>query len=230
MSVTISEKYFMAPAASAFLSYLHLDVAVTGVVLACFLAGGWANGFPAFRSTASVLPNRGVSAEAAPPPSQGESAARSLTPAMTAALEYVVQRYRVSAEALLPVFAAAQSAARERRLDPLLLIAVISVESRFNPFSESPMGAQGLMQIIPRYHQDKLAGTDAERPFLDPIINVQVGARILQEAIRRQGGLIEGLQFYGGAMDDEEQAYATKVLAEKLRLERAPRPRDGASA
>lgn len=229
MSATISEKYLMAPAASAFLSYLHLDVAVTGVVLACFLAGGWGNSFSASRAAGTVWPNRTVSAEPAPLPKEGESATQSLTPAMTAALEYVAQRYRVSAEALLPVFEAAQSAARERRLDPLLLIAVISIESRFNPFSESPMGAQGLMQIIPRYHQDKLPGTDAERPFLDPIINVQVGARILQEAIRREGGLIEGLQFYGGAIDDEEHAYSTKVLAEKLRLERATRPSDGAS-
>ncbi len=229
MSITISEKYLMAPAASAFLNYLHLDVAVTGVVLAFVLAGGWANGFAALRSVGTPWPTRAVSAEPATLPKEGELARRTLTPAMGAALDYVVQRYRVSAEALLPVFEAAQSAARERRLDPLLLIAVISVESRFNPYSQSPMGAQGLMQIIPRYHQDKLTSTGAERPFLDPIINVQVGARILQEAIRRQGGLIEGLQSYGGAIDDEEQAYATKVLAEKLRLEQAPRRRDGAN-
>lgn len=230
MSATISEKYLMAPVTSAFLNYLHLDVAVTGVVLVFVLAGGWANSIAAFRSIGTAWPNRTVSAEPAPLPRGEEPATRNLTPAMTAALDYVVQRYRVSAEALLPVFEAAQSAARERRLDPLLLIAVISVESRFNPFSQSPMGAQGLMQIIPRYHQDKLTSTGAERPFLDPIINVQVGARILQEAIRRQGGLIEGLQAYGGALDDEDQAYAAKVLAEKLRLEQAPRRRDGANA
>ena len=227
MSVTISEKYLMTGGTSAFLNYLHLDVAVTGLVLAFIVVGGWANSFAAFRSIASAAPNRAESVEAPPIPREGERATQTLTPAMAAALDFVVQRYRVSAEALLPVFEAAQSAARERRLDPLLLIAVISVESRFNPFSQSPMGAQGLMQIIPRYHLDKVTSTRAERPFLDPIINVQVGARILQEAIRRQGGLMEGLQYYGGAIDDDEQAYAGKVLAEKLRLEQAPRRRDG---
>ncbi len=226
MSVTISEKYLMGGRTSAFLNYLHLDVAVTGLVLVFVVVGGWANSFAASRSIGSATPNRAESAEAPPLPKEGERATRTLTPAMAAALDSVVQRYRVSAEALLPVFEAVQSVARERRLDPLLLIAVISVESRFNPFSQSPMGAQGLMQIIPRYHLDKVTSTGAELPFLDPIINVQVGARILQEAIRREGGLMEGLQSYGGAIDDDEQAYAGKVLAEKLRLEQAPRRRD----
>ena len=142
---------------------------------------------------------------------------------MKAALDIVVQRYRVSPEALKPVFDAIQSIARERNLDPLLLVAVISIESRFNPFSQSPMGAQGLMQIIPRYHQDKVPPAAGEQPFLDPVTNVRIGAHVLQEAIQRQGGLVDGLQYYGGAVDDEEKTYATKVLAEKLRLEQAAR-------
>jgi soluble lytic murein transglycosylase-like protein len=149
---------------------------------------------------------------------------------MTAALDQVAQRYRVSPEALLPAFEAAQSAGRELRLDPLLIIAVISIESRFNPISQSPMGAQGLMQIIPRYHQEKLPKDAGSRAFFDPVTNVQMGARILQEAIQRQGGLMEGLQSYAGAVDDAEQAYANKVIAEKTRLEQAPRRKDGASA
>jgi soluble lytic murein transglycosylase-like protein len=152
---------------------------------------------------------------------------KALTPAMKAALEYVVQRYRVSADALKPVFEAAQVIAHERQLDPMLLIAVISIESRFNPFSQSPMGAQGLMQIMPRYHQDKLPDGAGDRPFLDPVINVRIGAQILHESIRRYGGLIPGLQSYAGALGDDEQAYASKVLAEKQRLDQASRRRDG---
>jgi hypothetical protein len=57
-----------------------------------------------------------------------------------------------------------------------------------------------------------------------------LGAQILQESIRRQGGLVEGLQYYAGALDDDERGYANKVLAEKLRLEQASRRKDGASA
>jgi soluble lytic murein transglycosylase-like protein len=92
------------------------------------------------------------------------------------------------------------------------------------------MGAQGLMQIIPRYHLDKVANAATERPFLDPVINVQIGAQILRDAIRQQGGLMAGLQYYAGATDDGEQAYATKVLAEKLRLEQAIHHREGTNA
>lgn len=218
----------MARGISAFLNYLHLDAAMAGLVLVFFVAAGVANNIGALRSVGSSVPNLAVSAVTRTLTRDAEPAAQTpLTPAMRAALDYVVQRYRVSAEALLPIFETAQSIGPKRHLDPLLLIAVISVESRFNPFSQSPMGAQGLMQIIPRYHQDKLPDAAAEKPFLDPVTNVTIGAQILQESIRRQGGLVAGLQYYAGALDDDEQAYANKVLAEKLRLEQAPRRKDG---
>jgi soluble lytic murein transglycosylase-like protein len=203
---------------------------MAGLVIVIVLVGGLPKSIDAIRSIGSTIPNLSPSPQAPTLPRDAERAAPTLAPAMKAALDYVVQRYRVSAEALLPVFEAAQSAARKRNMDPLLLIAVISVESRFNPFSQSPMGAQGLMQIIPRYHQDKVQNATAEQPFLDPVTNVQIGAQILQEAIRRNGSLTEGLQYYAGAIDDSEQVYANKVLAEKLRLEQAPRRRDGASS
>jgi hypothetical protein len=146
-----------------------------------------------------------------------------LNPAMSAALESVAQRYRVAPEALQPIFAAAQQAARE--LDPLLIIAVIGIESGFNPFAQSVMGAQGLMQVIPRFHRDKLPPETPPTAFLDPVSNVHVGAQVLHEAIRRQGGLIEGLQYYAGAADDPERGYAARVIAEKQRLELAVRLR-----
>jgi hypothetical protein len=140
---------------------------------------------------------------------------------MRGAMDYVSRRYRVSSEALEPIFVAAQSAGRQLHLDPLLIIAVIGIESRFNPFSESVVGAQGLMQVMPRYHQDKLPEDADQAAFLNPVINVQVGARVLQESIRRNGGLESGLQQFGGAITDPERRYASKVLAEKQRLEQA---------
>lgn len=229
MSVTtIPQRYLMARSIGAFLNYLHLDAAMAGLVLVFFITAGVANNIGAFRSIAPSIPILRISAATPTLPREAERVSPTLTPPMKAALDYVVQRYRVSAEALLPVFEAAQSIGPKHHLDPLLLIAVISVESRFNPFSQSPMGAQGLMQIIPRYHQDKVPDTAAEQPFLDPVTNVRIGAQILQESIRRQGGLMAGLQYYNGALDDDEQAYANKVLAEKLRLEQATRRRDGA--
>ena len=229
MPTTITKRYLMARGTSALLSYLHLDTLMAGLVIVFVIAGGLANNIGAFRSMGSSLPGLSALAQAPILPPDAERATPALTPPMKAALDYVAQRYRVSAEALLPIFETAQSVGPKRNIEPRCSIAVISVESRFNPFSQSPMGAQGLMQIIPRYHYDKLPDTAPERPFLDPVTNVTIGAQILQEAIRRQGGLMEGLQYYGGVLDDAEQAYANKVLAEKLRLEQAPRRREGAS-
>lgn len=144
-----------------------------------------------------------------------------LTPRMQGALNFVSRRYRVASDALLPIFATAQAVGRDLHLDPLLIIAVIGVESGFNPFSQSGYGAQGLMQVVPRFHTDKLPEEADPSAFLDPLINVQVGARVLRESINRMGGLEEGLQQFGGALSDPDRRYANKVLAEKQRLEQA---------
>jgi len=151
-----------------------------------------------------------------------------LNPRMRGALDYVSRRYRVSTDALQPIFATAQSVGAELRIDPLLIIAVIGIESGFNPLSQSVAGAQGLMQVMPQFHRDKLPEDAGQLPFFDPVTNVQVGARILKESIRRNGGVHEGLQQFAGAIGDPERRYASKVMAERQRLEQAaaqrPRP------
>jgi hypothetical protein len=141
-----------------------------------------------------------------------------LSPRMKAALAFVAKRYRVSQEALEPLFELTQAVCEEQRMDPLLIVAVMAIESKFNPFAESPMGAQGLMQIIPRFHMDKLPENAGENSFLDPEINVRIGVRILEEAIQRRGGVIAGLQYYAGSTDPSA-GYANRVLAEKQRIE-----------
>jgi soluble lytic murein transglycosylase-like protein len=151
-----------------------------------------------------------------------------LNATMALALDAVAQRYRVAPEALQPIFLAAQEAAKD--LDPLLVIAVIGIESGFNPFAQSIMGAQGLMQVIPRYHREKLPPEAGSTAFLDPVNNVRVGTQVLKDAIRRQGGVVEGLQYYAGAVDDPDRGYAARVLAEKQRLEQATRARKSPAA
>ena len=129
----------------------------------------------------------------------------------------LARKYRVSADATREMVDAAYVEGGRNGLDPLLIIAVIGIESRFNPIAQSDGGALGLMQIIPRYHEDKFAATGGES-MLDPRVNIQVGAAVLREYIRRGGTEIAGLQLYNGALDDESSAYAHKVLAEKQRL------------
>jgi soluble lytic murein transglycosylase-like protein len=151
-----------------------------------------------------------------------ETNALSHKPYFAGALEYVKRRYRVSPDAVLPVFEVADLIGRERSIDPLLILAIIGVESGFNPFAESPMGARGLMQVIPRFHMDKVPEGKNIHHLFDPAVNIHVGVRVLEEAIRRRGGLIAGLQYYAGSSDTQNR-YANRVMTEKARLEKAAR-------
>lgn len=139
-------------------------------------------------------------------------------PAQAVLVKYLSRRYQIAAEATERMVGAAYGAAREVGLDPLLVLAVISVESRFNPIAESVMGAKGLMQIIPKYHQAKLEEEGGEAALLDPESNIRVGTQILQEYVYRTGTLEAGLQYYNGAFSDASALYAQKVLAERNRL------------
>lgn len=226
MSSTISQRHLTVRGSGSILSYLHIDLAAASVAIFLLAATGLATIPYLPEAMGRVLSVAAARVESPPPNQQNAGTPGQLSVAMTGALAFVSQRYRVAPEGLLPVFEAAQDAARERNLDPLLIVAIIGVESGFNPFAQSNMGAQGLMQIIPRYHQDKLPKASAGSTFLDPVTNVHIGAHILQESIRRQGGLIQGLQYYAGASEDPEQGYAAKVLAEKQRIEQLIRRKD----
>jgi len=133
--------------------------------------------------------------------------------------EFIARRYRVSEAAAGGFVATAYQAGHEFSVDPLLILAVVAVESRYNPVAESAMGAKGLMQIIPKYHPEKLADHGGELALLDPEVNILVGTRILREYLRRVGELEPALQMYAGASDEPNSQYSVKVLAEKARLQ-----------
>lgn len=201
---------------------------LAGLVFMLALGSAWSGHASLLESLMAVFPSEAVSADEAEeliddaalqPASVVQESG--LNPGMRRVLRYVSRRYHVSTEALQPIFATAQQSGRELGIDPLLIVAVIGIESRFNPFSESGYGAQGLMQVVPRFHADKLPDDAGELPFFDPVTNVQVGARVLKESISRSGGLIEGLQQFGGATNDPERRYSAKVLSEMQRLEQA---------
>jgi soluble lytic murein transglycosylase-like protein len=154
--------------------------------------------------------------------------AEPLDRAQEALVKHLSRRFMVEGESAEEAVRASYRAAGAVGLDPLLVLAVISVESAFNPFAESGMGAKGLMQIIPKYHRAKLLELGGEEAVLDPQNNIAVGTRILQEYVYRTGTLEAGLQFYNGASRDGTAQYAQKVMAERLKLEevmRAAMPR-----
>ncbi len=136
-----------------------------------------------------------------------------------ALIEFIAKRYRVSDKAVAAFVATAYRAGQEYSLDPVLLLAVMAIESRYNPVAESVVGARGLMQVIPKFHVDKVYEHGGEAALLNPEVNIYVGAQILREYLKRFGQLETALQVYGGAVDKPTFQYASKVLAERERLD-----------
>lgn len=148
---------------------------------------------------------------------------------------YLSRKYKVASDATEQLVSGAFEAGQQVGVDPLLILAVMAIESRFNPIAESVMGAKGLMQVIPKHHYDKLMEHGGADAVLDPMTNILVGARILKEYTRRAGSVEAGLQLYSGGLSDVSGQYAQKVMAEVDRLrqtidryERQPRKESAA--
>jgi hypothetical protein len=132
---------------------------------------------------------------------------------------WLSKRYRVAGDATDMLVSAAYLTARDIKLDPLLILAVMAIESRFNPFAESPMGAQGLMQVMSKIHYDKFQELGGVKAALNPVANIKVGSLILKEYVTRGGSVEAGLKSYVGAADmDNDGGYGLKVLSEYQNL------------
>ena len=109
--------------------------------------------------------------------------------------------------------------AKEVNIDPVLLLAVISVESNFNPNTKSHAGAEGLMQVMTSVHKDKYALYGGTTEAVKPEVNIRIGAYILKYLIATAGSLRNGLKYYVGAANAENDGgYADKVMAERNRI------------
>jgi soluble lytic murein transglycosylase-like protein len=141
-------------------------------------------------------------------------------PKQQAAVAYwLSKKYRVAAEPLSVLVAEAYELGKRTKLDPTLILAIMAVESSFNPFAQSHVGAQGLMQVMTRIHEDKYESAGGTLTAFDPVTNMRVGVKVLQECIARAGSLEAGLRYYVGAANlDDDGGYAAKVLAEHARL------------
>ncbi|CAG9177912.1 lytic transglycosylase domain-containing protein [Cupriavidus respiraculi] len=135
-----------------------------------------------------------------------------------AVAEYIARKYRVAAQATGQLVKAAYLTGREVGIDPLLILGVIAIESSFNPYAESGMGAQGLMQVMTKVHQDKYEAVGGVSAALNPYANIKIGALVLKDCIARAGSIEGGLKYYVGATTATDGGYGAKVLAERGRL------------
>ena len=157
----------------------------------------------------------------------------SAEPAQEHVTRYLSRRYRVAENAVRQIVGQAFVTGRSLDLDPLLILAVTAVESSLNPFAQSPVGAEGLMQVMTRVHSDKFAMHGGDHAALDPIANLTVGSEILRDLIRRGGSVERGLQLYVGAGNlPDDGGYAARVLGEmgRIRLAAAGAVREALTA
>lgn len=132
---------------------------------------------------------------------------------------YIARKYWVGKTVVHRLVETVLLAGKELDVNPVLILAVMSVESRFNPYAESGAGAQGLMQVMTRVHTDKFEalGQEEDAAF-HPQHNVRVGVQILADCVRRRGSVTNGLKCYVGATGPNDGGYSTKVLAEQRRM------------
>jgi membrane-bound lytic murein transglycosylase MltF len=156
------------------------------------------------------------------PIEQIESASQAfgITESQMQALEhYIARKYRVAKLVTSRIVESAVVVGAELDIHPVLILAVMSIESRFNPYAESHAGAQGLMQVMTRVHTDKLEKFgDGPTDAFHPEVNIRVGAQILYDCIRRRGSVVNGLKCYVGATGPNDGGYSNKVLAEQRRM------------
>ncbi len=144
--------------------------------------------------------------------------AKALSKEQAQVANWISRKYRVAPEPVGELVAEAFAIGRRIKLDPTLILAVMAIESRFNPFAQSPVGAQGLMQVLTRVHSDKYEDFGGKQAAFEPIANLRVGIQVLQDCIQDAGTIEGGLRRYVGAVDSDASDYVAKVMAEQQRL------------
>ena len=145
---------------------------------------------------------------------------KALSSQQAAVASWISKKYSVALEPVGTLVAEAFEIGQNVKLDPTLILAIMAIESGFNPFAQSPVGAQGLMQVMTQVHHDKYAKIGGRLAAFDPVTNLRVGVKVLQECISRAGSIEGGLKYYVGAANlESDGGYASKVMAERARLQ-----------
>lgn len=137
-----------------------------------------------------------------------------------AVTHWISRKYGVAPEPVGALVAASYDIGAKAKLEPTLILAIMAIESSFNPFAQSPVGAQGLMQVMTGIHHEKYKSFGGKLAAFDPVTNLRVGVKVLLECITRAGSVEGGLRFYVGAAHlEDDGGYVAKVMAEHARLQ-----------
>ena len=104
--------------------------------------------------------------------------------------------------------------ADRQNIDPSLVLALITIESRFDPFATNSVGAQGLMQIMPFWKKE--LGSESDNLF-DVATNIRYGCAILKHYIIRYETPKKALAAYNGSKGRDK--YPNKVFSQVSRFQ-----------
>jgi soluble lytic murein transglycosylase-like protein len=145
-------------------------------------------------------------------------------PAEQASVTYWLSRkYNVSPEPLSVLVAEAFNLGERAHIAPTLILAIMAIESNFNPYAQSSLGGQGLMQIQPGEQSEKLHSLGGAMAAFDPLSNLRVGVSVLHELVLAKGSIHAGLTAYAQSTQSHESNYLDRVLQEEQRLARIMR-------
>ena len=174
------------------------------------------------RQEARAEPDAKLAAELSEPDAVARATAsdpRELNRQQALVAHWLSKRYRVAPEPISRLVKEAWYLGDRVKLDPTLILAVMAIESSFNPFAQSHVGAQGLMQVMTHIHDQKYEAFGGNFAAFDPVTNLRVGVQVLKECIARAGSLEAGLKYYVGAANlPEDGGYAARVLTEQSHL------------
>ena len=232
-----SASVFLRDVGQGLLEVSHNTLALIGLILAAVLifaagradvrheAEAWTLGWLQARHEARAEPaDPGdlLAAELSEPGAITRATAsdpKELSRQQAAVANWLSRRYHVAPEPVSRLVQEAWSVGQKAGLDPTLILAIMAVESSFNPFAQSAVGAQGLMQVMTKIHNDKYEAFGGNHAAFDPVTNLRVGVQVLKECIARAGSLEAGLRFYVGAANlADDGGYAGKVLSEQNML------------
>ncbi|QFT53654.1 lytic transglycosylase domain-containing protein [Microbulbifer sp. THAF38] len=117
-------------------------------------------------------------------------------------------RYIKDPKRRMHVLKAVHREATRAGLRPEIVLAVIQIESAFNPYAVSRVGAQGMMQVMP-FWKKEIGRPDDN--LIDMDTNLRYGCTILKHYIKKaKGNLANALAYYNGSYG--RHTYSSKVL------------------
>ena len=209
----------LAPASASPLS--RTTILAAGVLL--IAAAGWTLGrIPASASPAPTSAARALEAGAPvvsravtkPQATAEQRRQMALEQRKQALAQRIASTYRRPLTDVRTIVDGAHASGRKHQVDPVLLLAIAAVESSFDPKAVSSVGAQGLLQALPRAHPEKFERIreEGKSPF-DPVVSMDIGGQIYAEYRDRfDGNRILALQQYNGNLKDKTHRYSNKVL------------------